>query len=170
MLFKNEYMQKSLYILIFLVLSYNISYAEKKDLFDDYNIYSKKIEKNINNTKKEVYAEIKNIKKLMLNNQKENIDDKLNNIHAKIINLDDYIKESYKILKTENMKNALTYPVYELSFYEKVIKEIADYYNKNGSITKKEIKIIENKYKNEETAVKKQAEIIRNDFLKAVFE
>ena len=67
------------------------------------------------------------------------------------------------------MKYALTYPVYELSFYEKVIKETVEYYNKKGTITKKEIKEIEKKYKDEEAAVKKQAEIIRNDFLKAVF-
>ena len=68
------------------------------------------------------------------------------------------------------MKYALTYPVFELSFYEKVIKETVEYYNKKGTITKKEIKEIEKKYKDEEAAVKKQAETIRNDFLKAVFE
>lgn len=107
---------------------------------------------------------------MMLKNNKEIVSEKLNNIHIKIQQLDNYIKESCKTLKTENMKSALTYPVYELSFYEKVIKETAEYYYKKGSITKKEIKEIAKKYKDEETAVKKQADIIRNEFLKAVFE
>lgn len=107
---------------------------------------------------------------MMIDNKKDIIHDKLNLIHNNIQQLDSYIKNCSKTLKTENMKHALTYPVYELSFYEKVIKETADYYYKNGSITKKEIKNIENKYKYEEAVVKKQAEIIRNDFLKAVFE
>ncbi len=106
----------------------------------------------------------------MLENNQKSVNEKLNIIRSKIQQLDNYIKDSSKTLKTENMKQALTYPVYELSFYEKVIKETAGYYYKKGSITKKEIKEIEKKYKDEETAVKKQAEIIRNDFFKAVFE
>lgn len=164
-------MKKYVYIFLFIVLSYGIGYADnKKDLFDDYGIYSKEIEKKIVAAKKEVYSEIDEIKKLMLENQKEIVDEKLNIIHLKIQQLDSCIKESCKVLKTENMKYALSYPVYELSFYEKVIKETAEYYYKKGSITKNEIKEIEKKYKDEETAVKKQADIIRNDFLKAVFE
>lgn len=164
-------MKKYIYLFLFIVLSYNISYADsKKDLFDDYGVYSKEIDDKIKATKKVVYKEIKNIKNLMLENNKEKICEKLNIINSQILQLDDYIKESSKTLKTENMKHALTYPVYELSFYEKVIKEIADYYYKKSSITKKEIKEIEKKYKDEEATVKKQAEIIRNDFLKAVFE
>lgn len=164
-------MKKYVYLFLFTVLSYNIVYADsKKDLFDDYGIYSKKIEKTIVTTKKEVYRTIDEIKKMMLKNNKEIVSEKLNNIHIKIQQLDNYIKKSCKTLKTENMKSALTYPVYELSFYEKVIKETAEYYYKKGSITKKEIKEIAKKYKDEETAVKKQADIIRNEFLKAVFE
>lgn len=164
-------MKKYIYFFLILVLSFSIVYADnKKDLFDDYGIYSKEIDKKIVTVKKEVYTEIDEIKKLMLENNKDKIREKLNNINSKIQQLDKYIKESCKTLKTENMKYALTYPVYELSFYEKVIKETAEYYYNKGSITKKEIKEIEKKYKNEEAAVKKQAEIIRNDFLKAVFE
>lgn len=162
-------MQKIIYIIMCLMLSCSLSYAEKKDLFYDYDIYSKKIDKVITNTKKEVYADIDKIKKIMLNKKPENIDELLNSIHSKIIQLDEYIKESYNSLKTENMKEALTYPIYELSFYEKVILDIVSYYHKNGSITKREIKEIEKQYKNEEAAVKKKAETIRNDFLKAVF-
>lgn len=164
-------MKKYVYFFLFIVLSYGIVYAEgKKDLFDDYGIYSKEIDKRIVTVKKEVYAEIDEIKSLLIDNKKDTVNEKLNNIHSKIQQLDSYIKESSKTLKTENMKYALTYPVFELSFYEKVIKEIAEYYYKKGSITKKEIKEIEKKYKDEEAAVKKQAETIRNDFLKAVFE
>ena len=162
-------MKKYVYMFIFIMLSYSIVYADnKKDLFDDYGIYSKEIDKKIVTVKKVVYTEIDEIKSL-LDNKTETVNEKLNNIHSRIQQLDNYIKESCKTLKTENMKYALTYPVYELSFYEKVIKETVEYYNKKGTITKKEIKEIEKKYKDEEAAVKKQAEIIRNDFLKAVF-
>ncbi len=163
-------MKKYLYIFIFIMLSYSIVYADnKKDLFDDYGIYSKEIDKKIVTVKKVVYTEIDEIKSLLVDNKTETVNEKLNNINSRIQQFDNYIKESCKTLKTENMKQALTYPVYELSFYEKVIKETVEYYNKKGTITKKEIKEIENKYKDEEAAVKKQAEIIRNDFLKAVF-
>lgn len=163
-------MKKYVYFFLFIVLFYNFAYAEgKKDLFDDYGIYSKEIDKKIVSVKKEVYAEIKEIKSLLVDNKIDTVNEKLNNIHSKIQQLDSYIKESSKTLKTENMKYALTYPVFELSFYEKVIKETVEYYNKKGTITKKEIKEIEKKYKDEEAAVKKQAETIRNDFLKAVF-
>lgn len=163
-------MKKYIYFFLFMIISYSIVYADsKKDLFDDYGIYSKEIDKRIVTVKKEVYTEIDKIKKLLIDDKIETVNEKLNNIHSKIQQLDNYIKESSKILKTENMKYALTYPVYELSFYEKVIKETVEYYNKKGSITKKEIKEIEKKYKDEEAAVKKQAETIRNDFLKAVF-
>ncbi len=152
------------------MMSYSIVYADnKKDLFDDYGIYSKEIDKKIVTVKKVVYTEIDEIKSLLVDNKTETVNEKLNNINSRIQQFDNYIKESCKTLKTENMKQALTYPVYELSFYEKVIKETVEYYNKKGTITKKEIKEIENKYKDEEAAVKKQAEIIRNDFLKAVF-
>lgn len=155
---------------IFIMLSYSIVYADnKKDLFDDYGIYSKEIDKKIVTVKKVVYTEIDEIKSLLVDNKTETVNEKLNNINSRIQQFDNYIKESCKTLKTENMKQALTYPVYELSFYEKVIKETVEYYNKKGTITKKEIKEIEKKYKDEEAAVKKQAEIIRNDFLKAVF-
>lgn len=164
-------MKKYIYFFIFIALFCSTAYAgDKKALFDDYSIYSKEIEKVINNTKKEVYSEIDEIKKMMVDNKKEIVTMKLDMIHDKIIKLDEYIKKSSQQLKTENMKNALTYPVYELSFYEKVIKETADLYYKQGNITKKEIKEIEKKYKNEETEVKKQADIIKHDFLKAVFE
>lgn len=164
-------MKKYIYFFLFMIISYSIVYADsKKDLFDDYGIYSKEIDKRIVTVKKEVYTEIDKIKKLLIDDKIETVNEKLNNIHSKIQQLDNYIKESSKTLKTENMKYALTYPVYELSFYEKVIKETVEYYNKKGSITKKEIKEIEKKYKDEEAAVKKQAETIRNDFLKAVFE
>ncbi len=163
-------MKKYVYMFIFIMLSYSIVYADnKKDLFDDYGIYSKEIDKKIVTVKKVVYTEIDEIKSLLVDNKTETVNEKLNNIHSRIQQLDNYIKESCKTLKTENMKYALTYPVYELSFYEKVIKETVEYYNKKGTITKKEIKEIEKKYKDEEAAVKKQAEIIRNDFLKAVF-
>ena len=91
-------------------------------------------------------------------------------IHNKIMQLDNFIKQYSDKMKTSNMKESLTYPVYELSFYEKVIKETADYYYKQGSITKKEIEDIEEKYKDEKSAVKKRAETLRHDFLKAVFE
>lgn len=164
-------MKKYIYFFLFMIISYSIVYADsKKDLFDDYGIYSKEIDKRIVTVKKEVYTEIDKIKKLLIDDEIETVNEKLNIIHSKIQQLDNYIKESSKTLKTENMKYALTYPVYELSFYEKVIKETVEYYNKKGSITKKEIKEIEKKYKDEEAAVKKQAETIRNDFLKAVFE
>ena len=163
-------MKKYVYMFIFIMLSYSIVYADnKKDWFDDYGIYSKEIDTKIVTVKKVVYTEIDEIKSLLVDNKTETVNEKLNNIHSRIQQLDNYIKESCKTLKTENMKYALTYPVYELSFYEKVIKETVEYYNKKGTITKKEIKEIEKKYKDEEAAVKKQAEIIRNDFLKAVF-
>ena len=144
--------------------------AEKEDLFDDYKIYSKYVEKTIYKTKKEVFSEINKLKKLMIDNEKENVTLKLTDIHNKIIQLDNLIKEYSNKMKTFNMKESLTYPVYELSFYEKVIKETADYYYKQGSITKKEIEDIEEKYKDEKSAVKKRAETLRHDFLKAVFE
>ncbi|MDE7315702.1 MAG: hypothetical protein K2N11_08385 [Mucispirillum sp.] len=163
-------MKKCIYLFIFLILPYSIVYADnKKDLFDDYGIYSKEIDKRIAAVKKEVYKEIDKIKSLLIDNKIDTVNEKLNIIHSKIQQLDNYIKESCKTLKTDNMKYALTYPVYELSFYEKVIKETVNYYNKKGSITKKEIKEIEKKYKDEEADVKKQAETIRKDFLKAVF-
>ena len=146
-------MKKYIYFLLFIMLSFGTAYADnKKDLFDDYGIYTKEMDEQIITVKKEVYTEIYNIKKLMLENNQKSVNEKLNIIRSKIQQLDNYIKDSSKTLKTENMKQALTYPVYELSFYEKEIKEI------------------EKKYKDEETAVKKQAEIIRNDFFKAVFE
>ena len=117
-------MKKYLYIFIFIMLSYSIVYADnKKDLFDDYGIYSKEIDKKIVTVKKVVYTEIDEIKSLLVDNKTETVNEKLNNINSRIQQFDNYIKESCKTLKTENMKQALTYPVYELSFYEKVIKE-----------------------------------------------
>ena len=144
--------------------------AEKEDLFDDYKIYSKYVEKTIYSTKKDVFSEINNLKKLMIDNKKESVTLKLTDIHNKIMQLDNFIKQYSDKMKTSNMKESLTYPVYELSFYEKVIKETADYYYQKGSITKKEIEAVEEKYKDEKSAVNKKAETLRHDFLKAVFE
>ncbi|MCI6474716.1 MAG: hypothetical protein MSA07_03365 [Mucispirillum sp.] len=144
--------------------------AEKEDLFGDYKIYSKYVEKTIYSTKKDVFSEINNLKKLMIDNKKESVTLKLTDIHNKIMQLDNFIKQYSDKMKTSNMKESLTYPVYELSFYEKVIKETADYYYKKGSITKKEIEAVEEKYKDEKSAVNKKAETLRHDFLKAVFE
>lgn len=142
-------MKKYIYFLLFIMLSFGTAYADnKKDLFDDYGIYTKEMDEQIITVKKEVYTEIYNIKKLMLENNQKSVNEKLNIIRSKIQqNFDNYIKDSSKTLKTENMKQALTYPVYELSFYEKVIKETAEYYYKKGSITKKEIKEIEKNIK-----------------------
>ena len=153
-------MKKYIYFFLILVLSFSIVYADnKKDLFDDYGIYSKEIDKKIVTVKKEVYTEIDEIKKLMLENNKDKIREKLNNINSKIQQLDKYIKESCKTLKTENMKYALTYPVYELSFYEKVIKETAEYYYNKGSITKKEIKEIEKNIKTKKQLLKNRQKL-----------
>lgn len=162
---------KKLALTIIVVLYALTSFAaEKEDLFDDYKIYSKYVEKTIYSTKKEVFSEINKLKKLMINNKKETIELKLADIHNKIIQLDNFIKQYSDKMKTSNMKESLTYPVYELSFYEKVIRETADYYYKKGSITKKEIEAVEEKYKDEKSAVNKKAETLRHDFLKAVFE
>lgn len=106
----------------------------------------------------------------MLKNNYNSAKNKINAIHNNISQLDSYIKDSYKKLKTKNMKDALTYPVLELSFYEKVIGEIMAYYEKNGVISKKEIKNIEKKFKEEEKAIKKKASDIRSEFLSAVFD
>lgn len=163
-------MKKLVLTLVVVLCALTAYAAEKEDLFDDYKIYSKYVEKTIYSTKKEVFSEINNVKDLMIDNDKENVKIKLNDIHNKIIQLDNFIKQYSNKMKTSNMKESLTYPVYELSFYEKVIKETADYYYEKGSITKKEIRAVEEKYKDEKSAVNKKAETLRNDFLKAVFE
>lgn len=115
----------------------------RDDLFDDYKIYSHDIEKVINNTKKSVCDNIDNIKKQLIKNNAKLIKNELNQIHADILYLDNYIKQNSNKFKTKNMKDALTYPFIELSFYEKIIKEIVAFYENKGSITKKEIKEIE---------------------------
>ncbi len=54
------------------MLSFGTAYADnKKDLFDDYGIYTKEMDEQIITVKKEVYTEIYNIKKLMLENISE---------------------------------------------------------------------------------------------------
>ena len=74
-------MKKYVYFFLFIVLFYNFAYAEgKKDLFDDYGIYSKEIDKKIVSVKKEVYAEIKEIKSLLVDNKIDTVNEKLNNI------------------------------------------------------------------------------------------
>ena len=157
------------YILICFFIA-NVSFAAlKDDLFDDYKIYSKDVEKVINQAQKNVFKNIDDIKSLLLYNEKSTAYEKLNNIHAEICNLDAYIKAHINVFKTKNMKDALTYPYMELSFYEKVAGEIVAFYNAKGSITKKEIKNIEKQYKEEEKAIKKKAADIRNEFLSAVF-
>ena len=62
-------MKKYIYFLLFIMLSFGTAYADnKKDLFDDYGIYTKEMDEQIITVKKEVYTEIYNIKKLMLEN------------------------------------------------------------------------------------------------------
>lgn len=141
----------------------------RDDLFDDYKIYSSDVEKVINKTKKKVFKNINTTKEMLLENNIKVAKNKLNEIQSDILYLDEYIKKNNNKFKTQNMKDALTYPYIELSFYEKVIKEIVASYEEKGSITKKEIKAIEKKYKEEEKAIKQLAEDIKSDFLSAVF-
>ena len=64
-----------------MMMSYSIVYADsKKDLFDDYGIYSKEIDKRIVTVKKEVYTEIDKIKKLLIDDEIETVNEKLKNI------------------------------------------------------------------------------------------
>lgn len=163
-------MYKILSLLLINCLFVSSAFASlRDDLFDDYKIYSHDIEKVINNTKKSVCDNIDNIKKQLIKNNAKLIKNELNQIHADILYLDNYIKQNSNKFKTKNMKDALTYPFIELSFYEKVIKEIVAFYENKGSITKKEIKEIEKKYKEEEKAIKKLAADIRSAFLSAAF-
>lgn len=163
-------MYKILSLLLINCLFVSSAFASlRDDLFDDYKIYSHDIEKVINNTKKSVCNNIDNIKKQLIKNNAKLVKNELNQIHADILYLDNYIKQNNNKFKTKNMKDALTYPFIELSFYEKVIKEIVAFYENKGSITKKEIKEIEKKYKEEEKAIKKLAADIRSAFLSAAF-
>lgn len=163
-------MYKILSLLLINCLFVSSAFASlRDDLFDDYKIYSHDIEKVINNTKKSVCNNIDNIKKQLIKNNAKLIKNELNQIHADILYLDNYIKQNNNKFKTKNMKDALTYPFIELSFYEKVIKEIVAFYENKGSITKKEIKEIEKKYNEEEKAIKKLAADIRSAFLSAAF-
>lgn len=163
-------MYKILSLLLINCLFVSSAFASlRDDLFDDYKIYSHDIEKVINNTKKKVCGNINNIKKQLIKNNAKLVKNELNQIHADILYLDNYIKQNSNKFKTKNMKDALTYPFIELSFYEKVIKEIVAFYENKGSITKKEIKEIEKKYKEEEKAIKKLAADIRSAFLSAAF-
>lgn len=163
-------MYKILSLLLINCLFVSSAFASlRDDLFDDYKIYSHDIEKVINNTKKSVCDNIDNIKKQLIKNNAKLIKNELNQIHADILYLDNYIKQNSNKFKTKNMKDALTYPFIELSFHEKVIKEIVAFYENKGSITKKEIKEIEKKYKEEEKAIKKLAADIRSAFLSAAF-
>lgn len=163
-------MYKILSLLLINCLFVSSAFASlRDDLFDDYKIYSHDIEKVINNTKKNVCDNIDNIKKQLIKNNAKLVKNELNQIHADILYLDNYIKQNNNKFKTKNMKDALTYPFIELSFYEKVIKEIVAFYENKGSITKKEIKEIEKKYKEEEKAIKKLAADIRSAFLSAAF-
>lgn len=163
-------MYKILSLLLINCLFVSSAFASlRDDLFDDYKIYSHDIEKVINNTKKKVCGNIDNIKKQLTKNNAKLVKNELNQIHADILHLDNYIKQNSNKFKTKNMKDALTYPFIELSFYEKVIKEIVAFYENKGSITKKEIKEIEKKYKEEEKAIKKLAADIRSAFLSAAF-
>ena len=74
------------------MLSFGTAYADnKKDLFDDYGIYTKEMDEQIITVKKEVYTEIYNIKKLMLENNQKSVNEKLNIIRSKIQQLDNYI-------------------------------------------------------------------------------
>lgn len=164
-------MKHIFFITVFILILSNVAFASlRDDLFDDYDIYSHDVEKVIKKTKKEVFNDIDDIKDELLKNNYNSAKNKINAIHNNISQLDSYIKDSYKKLKTKNMKDALTYPVLELSFYEKVIGEIMAYYEKNGVISKKEIKNIEKKFKEEEKAIKKKASDIRSEFLSAVFD
>lgn len=163
-------MYKILSLLLINCLFVSSAFASlRDDLFDDYKIYSHDIEKVINNTKKSVCNNIDNIKKQLIKNNAKLVKNELNQIHADILYLDNYIKQNNNKFKTKNMKDALTYPFIELSFYEKVIKEIVAFYENKGSITKKEIKEIEKKYNEEEKAIKKLAADIRSAFLSAAF-
>lgn len=163
-------MYKILSLLLINCLFVSSAFASlRDDLFDDYKIYSHDIEKVINNAKKKVCDNIDNIKKQLIKNNAKLVKNELNQIHADILYLDNYIKQNSNKFKTKNMKDALTYPFIELSFYEKVIKEIVAFYENKGSITKKEIKEIEKKYKEEEKAIKKLAADIRSAFLSAAF-
>lgn len=163
-------MYKILSLLLINCLFVSSAFASlRDDLFDDYKIYSHDIEKVINNTKKSVCNNIDNIKKQLIKNNAKLVKNELNQIHADILYLDNYIKQNSNKFKTKNMKDALTYPFIELSFYEKVIKEIVAFYENKGSITKKEIKEIEKKYNEEEKAIKKLAADIRSAFLSAAF-
>lgn len=163
-------MYKILSLLLINCLFVSSAFASlRDDLFDDYKIYSHDIEKVINNTKNSVCNNIDNIKKQLIKNNAKLVKNELNQIHADILYLDNYIKQNNNKFKTKNMKDALTYPFIELSFYEKVIKEIVAFYENKGSITKKEIKEIEKKYNEEEKAIKKLAADIRSAFLSAAF-
>lgn len=163
-------MYKILSLLLISCLFAGSAFASlRDDLFDDYKIYSKDIEKVINKTKKKVFKNIDNIKQHLLKNDTKLVQNELNQIHSDIMYLDEYIKKNNNKFKTENMKDALTYPFIELSFYEKVIKEVVAFYENKGSITKKEIKEIEKKYNEEEKAIKKLAADIRSAFLSAAF-
>ena len=163
-------MYKILSLLLINCLFVSSAFASlRDDLFDDYKIYSHDIEKVINNTKKSVCGNIDNIKNQLIKNNAKLVKNELNQIHADILYLDNYIKQNSNKFKTKNMKDALTYPFIELSFHEKVIKEIVAFYENKGSITKKEIKEIEKKYKEEEKAIKKLAADIRSAFLSAAF-
>lgn len=163
-------MYKILSLLLINCLFVSSAFASlRDDLFDDYKIYSHDIEKVINNTKNKVCDNIDNIKKQLIKNNAKLVKNELNQIHADILYLDNYIKQNSNKFKTKNMKDALTYPFIELSFYEKVIKEIVAFYENKGSITKKEIKEIEKKYNEEEKAIKKLAADIRSEFLSAAF-
>ena len=67
-------MKKYIYFLLFIMLSFGTAYADnKKDLFDDYGIYTKEMDEQIITVKKEVYTEIYNIKKLMLENNQKSV-------------------------------------------------------------------------------------------------
>lgn len=163
-------MFRILVILLITCLFVSSAFASlREDLFDDYKIYSHDVEKVIDNTKKKVFKNIDNIKKQLVKNNAEHVQNELNQIHTDIMYLDEYIKINNTKFKTKNMKDALTYPFIELSFYEKVIKEVVAFYENKGSITKKEIKEIEKKYNEEEKAIKKLAADIRSEFLSAAF-
>ena len=151
-------MYKILSLLLINCLFVSSAFASLRDDL----IYSHDIEKVINNTKKKVCGNIDNIKKQLIKNNAKLIKNELNQIHSDIMYLDEYIKKNNNKFKTKNMKDALTYPFIELSFHEKVIKEIVAFYENKGSITKKEIKEIEKKYKEEEKAIKKLAADIRS--------
>lgn len=161
---------KILIVIFINCLFFSSAFASlRNDLFDDYKEYSKDVEKVIKKTKKKVFKNIDNIKELLLDNKIEPAKNKLNEIHSDILYLNEYIKKNNDKFKTKNMKDALTFPNIELSFYEKVIKDVVSFYETKGSITKKEIKEIEKKYKEEEKSIKKLEADIRSDFISAAF-